>query len=123
MQNRAEMTRSAKAVTNCIPYDLEAPAKLLTPRPTPLRNSIPRIKGQGGARRFKVVSGFTGTSTGGATTVQPGITETSTNSGPGGLSYIRGPYINYDGYDVTLNYVTTSLSDSVSWQAQFGSAA
>ena len=72
-------------------------AKLLTPRPTPLRNSIPRIKGQGGARRFKVVSGFTGTSTGGATTVQPGINESSTNSGPGGLSYVRGPYINYDG--------------------------
>ena len=94
-------------------------AKLLTPRPTPLRNSIPRIKGQGGARRFKVISGFTGTGTGGATTVQPGINETSTNSGPGGLSYVRGPYINYDGYDVTLNYVTTSLSDSVSWQAEY----
>ncbi len=28
-------------------------------------------------------------------------------------------YINYDGYDVVLNYVTTSLSDSVSWQAEY----
>ena len=118
-----EWTLTNPVGTGLVPYDLEAPAKLLTPRPTPLRNSIPRIKGQGGARRFKVISGFTGTGTGGATTVQPGINETSTNSGPGGLSYVRGPYINYDGYDVTLNYVTTSLSDSVSWQAQLGSAA
>jgi hypothetical protein len=105
--------------TGLVPFDLEAPAKLLTPRPTPLRNSIPRVKGQGGARRFKVISGFTGTGTGGQTTTQPGISETSTNSGPGGLSYVRGPYISYAGYDVTLPYVTTSLSDSVSWQAEY----
>lgn len=118
-----EWTLTNPVLTGLIPYDLEAPAKLLTPRPTPLRNSIPRIKGQGGSRRFKVISGFTGTGTGGATTTQPGINESSTNAGPGGLSYIRGPYIQYDGYDVTLNYVTTSLSDSVSWQAGIRSAA
>jgi hypothetical protein len=114
-----EWTLTNPVSTGLVPFDLEAPAKLLTPRPTPLRNSIPRIKGQGGARRFKVISGFTGTGTGGITTNQPGINETSTNAGPGGLSYIRGPYISYAGYDVTLNYVTTSLSDSVSWQAEY----
>jgi hypothetical protein len=114
-----EWTLSNPVSTGLVPFDLEAPAKLLTPRPTPLRNSIPRIKGQGGARRFKVISGFTGTGTGGITTTQPGVNETSTNVGPGGLSYIRGPYISYAGYDVTLNYVTTSLSDSVSWQAEY----
>jgi hypothetical protein len=114
-----EWTLSNPVSTGLVPFDLEAPAKLLTPRPTPLRNSIPRLKGQGGARRFKVISGFTGTGTGGITTTQPGINESSGNSGPGGLSYIRGPYINYAGYDVTLNYVTTSLSDSVSWQAEY----
>ena len=114
-----EWTLTNPVSTGLLPFDLEAPAKLLTPRPTPLRNSIPRIKGQGGARRFKVISGFTGTGTGGVTTTQPGINETSGNVGPGGLSYIRGPYINYAGYDVTLNYVTTSLSDSVSWQAEY----
>ena len=62
--------------TGLVPFDLEAPAKLLTPRPTPLRNTIPRVKGQGAARRFKVISGFTGTGTGGIGTLQPGITET-----------------------------------------------
>ena len=105
--------------TGLVPYDLEAPAKLLTPRPTPLRNSIPRLKGQGGARRFKVISGFTGTGTGGITTTQPGVTETTTNAGPGGLAYIRPPYVSYAGYDVALNYVSWGLSDSVSWQAEY----
>ena len=114
-----EWTLTNPLSTGLVPYDLEAPAKLLTPRPTPLRNSIPRVKGQGGARRFKVISGFTGTGTGGQTTTQPGITESTTNAGPGGLSYIRGPYISYAGFDVTLSYVTTSLSDSVSWQAEY----
>jgi len=117
-----EWTLTNPVSTGLIPFDLEAPAKLLTPRPTPLRNSIPRLKGQGGARRFKVISGFTGTGTGGITTTQPGISESTTNAGPGGLSYIRGPYISYAGYDVTLNYVTTSLSDSVSWQAEYQGA-
>ena len=105
--------------TGLVPYDLEAPAKLLTPRPTPLRNSIPRLHGQGGARRFKVISGFTGTGTGGVTTIQPGVNETTTNSGPGGLNYIRPPYISYAGYDVAVNYVSWGLSDSVSWQAEY----
>jgi hypothetical protein len=114
-----EWTLTNPVATGLLPFDLEAPAKLLTPRPTPIRNSTPRLKGQGGSRRFKVISGFTGTGTGGATTVQPGINELSTNVGPGGLTYVRGPYINYDGFDVTLNYVTTSLSDSVSWQAEY----
>ena len=104
--------------TGLVPYDLEAPAKLLTPRPTPLRNSIPRLKGQGGARRFKVISSFTGTGTG-SPTIQPGVNETTGNAGPGGLSYIRPPYINYTGYDVALNYVSWGLSDSVSWQAEY----
>ena len=44
-------------------YDLEAPAKLLAPRPTPLRNRIPRRKGVGLAHQFKRITGFTGTDT------------------------------------------------------------
>lgn len=105
--------------TGLVPFDLEEGAKLLTPRPTPLRNSIPRVKGQGAARRFKVISGFTGTGTGGVGTINPGITESTTNVGPGGLAYIRPPYISYNGYDVVLSYVSWGLSDSVSWQAEF----
>jgi len=114
-----EWTLSNPVSTGLVPFDLEAPAKLLTPRPTPLRNSIPRVRAQGASRRFKVISGFTGTGTGGATTLQPGITESTTNTGPGGLAYVRPPYISYDGYDVVISYVSWGLSDSVSWQAEY----
>ena len=113
-----EWTLSAPIGTGLVPYDLEAPAKLLTPRPTPLRNSLPRVKAQGASRRFKVISGFTGTGTG-IGTLQPGFGESTTNTGPGGLAFIRPPYISYAGYDVTLPYVSWGLSDSVSWQAEF----
>ena len=105
--------------TGLVPFDLEAPAKLLAPRPTPLRNRIPRVKGQGAARRFKTISGFTGTGTGGIGTLQPGITESTTNVGPGGLAYIRPPYISYAGFDTVLSNVSWGLSDSVSWQAEY----
>lgn len=114
-----EWTLGNPLATGLVPFDLEAPAKLLTPRPTPFRNSIPRVKGQGSARRFKVISGFTGTGTGGVGTLNGGIGENSTNVGPGGLTYVRPPYISYAGYDVTLSYVSWGLSDSVSWQAEY----
>jgi hypothetical protein len=114
-----EWTLTNPLATGLVPFDLEAPAKLLTPRPTPLRNSIPRQKGQGSARRFKVISGFTGTGTGGLTTLNGGVNESTTNVGPGGLAYVRPPYINYAGYDVTLANVSWGLSDSVSWQAEY----
>jgi hypothetical protein len=117
-----EWSLSNPISTGLVPFDLEAPAKLLTPRPTPLRNSIPRVKGSGAARRFKVISGFTGTGTGGIGTLQPGITESTTNAGPGGLNYVRPPYISYNGYDVVISYVSSGLSDSVSWQAEYEGA-
>lgn len=114
-----EWTLSNPLNSGLIPYDLEAPSKLLVPRPTPFRNSIPRVPGKGGAKRYKVINGFTGSGTGGIPTAQPGINESTTNVGPGGLAFIRPPYITYGGYDVTTNYVSWGLSDSVSWQAEF----
>lgn len=109
-------------------FDLEAPAKLLTPRPTPLRNRIPRKRGIGLAHRFKVISGFTGTGTGGVGVFHPGITEGGVNNAggtgyqPGGSpfpTYLRGAKISYAGYDKAVNYHQFSVSDSVSWAAQY----
>ena len=104
--------------TSFAAYDLEAPAKLLTPRPTPLRNKIVRKKGVGTAHRIKRITGYTGTGTGGQGNIWPGITETTTNSF-GSLSLERGPKISYTADDVTLPYSTYSLSDSVSFDANF----
>ena len=66
--------------TSFAAFDLEAPAKLLTPRPTPLRNKIPRKKGIGTSHRVKRITGYTGTGTGGVGNLWPGITETTTTT-------------------------------------------
>lgn len=104
--------------TSFAAFDLEAPAKMLTPRPTPLRNKIVRKKGVGTAHRTKVISGFTGTGTGGQADINPFITESTTNTF-GALSLERGPKISYTAYDQTFNYATYGLSDSVTFDAQF----
>jgi hypothetical protein len=99
-------------------YDLEAPAKLLAPRPTPLRNRIARRKGIGTAHQFKTITGFTGTGTGGVGLMRPGITEATTNPF-GAVNYLRGPKISYAGTQTSVPYLQYGVSDQVSWAAQF----
>jgi hypothetical protein len=111
--------------TGLVPFDLEAPAKYLAPRPTPLRNKLPREKGQGTARRFKRITGITGSGTGGTSNIHPGISETTQNNfAPAGaanpLYLARGSKIAYAGDDQIVPYFQFGLSDSVSWQAQYG---
>ena len=48
-----EITLTSPLSTSFAAFDLEAPAKMLTPRPTPLRNRIPRKKGVGTSHRVK----------------------------------------------------------------------
>ncbi|HEX4394181.1 MAG TPA: hypothetical protein VH084_21975 [Mycobacterium sp.] len=99
-------------------YDLEAPAKLLAPRPTPLRNRIARRKGIGTAHQYKRITGFTGTGTGGLSLMRPGITESSTTPF-GSINYLRGPKISYAGDQASVPYMQFGVSDQVSWAAQF----
>ncbi|MEW2164419.1 hypothetical protein AB0912_15705 [Streptomyces sp. NPDC007084] len=119
-----DITTTSPLGTGLVAYDLEAPAKMLTPRPTPLRNRLPRRKGVGLAHQFKVISGFTGTATGGVANIHPGIVDaTQTNFAPpggaNGLYYARGPKITYAGYDKTVGYSQFSVSDQVTWSAQY----
>jgi hypothetical protein len=119
-----DLTTSSPIGTGLVAFDLEAPAKMLTPRPTPLRNRIPRKRGIGLSHRFKVISGFTGTATGGVANLHPGIADTTQNnfapSGAGNsLYYARGPKITYAGYDKTVAYSQFSVSDQVTWSAQY----
>ena len=44
-----DITKSFTQATGLVNYDLEGPAKLLYPVLTPLRNRLPRVKGNGGA--------------------------------------------------------------------------
>lgn len=109
--------------TGLTPYDLEAPAKVLVPRETPLRNTLPRIKGQGGARKFKRILSYTNAGVpGGAANASPffsSATQTSTWGGPGNLTLNRPQKIAYTGDDQSIGYVELGFSDSVTWQTQF----
>jgi hypothetical protein len=104
--------------TSFAQFDLEAPAKLLTPRPTPLRNKITRKKGIGTAHRIKKITGYTGTGTGGQGNVWPGVTE-STTTAFGSINFERGPKISYSAEDAIFPYFSYSLSDAVSFDANF----
>jgi hypothetical protein len=104
--------------TSFAAFDLEAPAKLLTPRPTPLRNMIARKSGVGTAHRIKRITGYTGTGTGGQGQIWPGVTETSTATF-GSIAYERGPKISYTAEDAIFPYFSFSLSDSVSFDANY----
>lgn len=110
--------------TGLVPFDLEAPAKYLAPRPTPLRNKLPREKGQGTSRRYKRITGITGSGTGGVGNIHPGISETTqTNFAVSGsanaLYFNRGSKIQYAGDDQIVPYFQFGLSDEISWQAQY----
>ena len=76
-----EITLTNPLDTSFAAFDLEAPAKMLTPRPTPLRNKLPRKKGIGTSHRVKRILGYTGTGTGGQGNIWPGITQNTTNAG------------------------------------------
>lgn len=118
-----EITLTSPLSTSFAAFDLEAPAKLLTPRPTPLRNKIVRKKGIGTSHRVKRITGYTGTGTGGQGNIWPGITQTTQNDfAPGAgtpLLYERGPQISYTADDLVLPYNSYSLSDQVSFDANF----
>ena len=113
-----DITLTSPLSTSFAAFDLEAPAKLLTPRPTPLRNRIPRKKGVGTSHRIKRITGYTGTGTGGQGQIWPGITE-STTTAFGSINFERGSKISYSSDDIILPYNSYSLSDSVSFDANF----
>lgn len=99
-------------------YDLEAPAKMLVPRNTPLRNRIARKQGVGTAHELKRITGFTGSQTGNLPLIHPGQAETDTETF-GTLQLRRGKKISYAGDHITIPYRQFAISDSVSWAAQF----
>jgi hypothetical protein len=102
-----------------VPYDLEAPAKLLVPRLTPLRNQIPRGKGQGTARQFRVVDGWSNSGFGGVADKSPFMDSQTTTEHFGPMELRRGKKIEYASHDETAAYVEMSLSDQVNWVSQF----
>jgi hypothetical protein len=99
------------------PYDLQAPAKWLAPLRTPLRNTIPRTKGEGGAAEYRRI--LTTTNSVPGTKTMPffdSATQTSTYGGPGNLTLNRPAKITTTG-DVQIRaYMEMGFSDSVTWR-------
>ncbi|MGH3376333.1 MAG: hypothetical protein ACRDP6_16490 [Actinoallomurus sp.] len=105
--------------TGLVPYDLEAPAKLLMPRQTPLRNLLPRSKGQGTARQFKRILGWTNSGVGGVGDAMAFMNSESVSTSFGPMSLRRGSKINYASDSKSVAYVEQGFSDMVTWKAQF----
>lgn len=102
-----------------VPFDLEAPAKLLVPRQTPLRNSIPRDKGQGTARQFKRILGWTNSGVGGVADAMAFMNSETASTAFGPINLRRGNKITYASDSKSVAYVEQGLSDLVTWKAQF----
>jgi len=102
-----------------VPFDLQAPAKLLVPRQTPLRNSLPRTKGMGTAAQFKRILGWTNSGVGGIADAMAFMNSESVSTSFGPISLRRGPKINYASDSKTVAYMEQGLSDMVTWKAQF----
>jgi len=99
------------------PYDLQAPAKWLAPLRTPLRNTIPRTKGEGGAAEYRRILTVTNSVPG--TKTMPffnSATQTSVYGGPGNLTLNRPQKINYTGDAQIRAYKELGFSDSVTWR-------
>lgn len=106
---------------NLKPYDLEAPAKILVPRFTPLVNELPRTKGQGGAREYRRILGYTNTGMGGIKDQDIFFNSESDSGTPsfGALALRRGQKISYAMDVQTVAYVEASVSDMVTYKVQF----
>jgi hypothetical protein len=98
-------------------YSLEAPAKVLVPRKTPLRNRIPRTRMVGVAHEYKRITGFSNAGVGGVPNIHPGLSETATTTF-GSLNLRRGAKIQYAGDDIVVPAKSFSLSDEVTMYAQ-----
>lgn len=116
-----DWTPTNPIASGLVPYDLEAPAKVLVPKYTPLRNTLPRVKGQGNARQYKRITSFTNSGQASASVLPffDSSTQTSTWGGPGNLTLNRPQKISYTGDNQARSYVELGFSDQVNFKAQF----
>lgn len=122
---------TVNSFTGLVPVDLTGPAKFLVPLETPLRNTIPRERGEGTAARYKRITSVTNSGqAGGASQALPFYSSTSsanvtfgsnspTFGGSGGVGLNRPPLIQYNADDQVVPYMELGFSDEVTMQGQF----
>jgi hypothetical protein len=116
---RKDWTPSNPISTGIVPYDLEDLIKQLVPRDTPLRNDLMRMRGEGSARRYFRITGWTNSRSGGVASATPFFNSQTVSTSFGSLGLRRPPKISYAGDFNTIPYVELGFSDSVAWIAQF----
>jgi hypothetical protein len=116
---RKDWTPTNPISTGIVPYDLEALIKQLVPRDTPLRNDLMRMHGEGNARRYFRITGWTNSRSGGVASATPFFNSQTVSTTFGSLGLRRPPKISYAGDFDTVPYVELGFSDSVAWIAQF----
>lgn len=107
--------------TGLVPYDLVAPSRLIYPVYSPLRNKLPRTQGQGTSRKVKVLTGVSGSHTGGQAVLRWSIPEFP---GGGGLGASNWPNQlpgagSQTAVDVSIPYKFFGITEALSWLAQF----
>jgi hypothetical protein len=107
---------------NMYPYDLIPLARQLWPRDTPLRNTIPRDEGQGGAKEFmRILSVSNAGVPGGAADLLIGFNSQTSTSNWGSAPVVlnRPPKITYTGDRKSVLYMELGVSDAVSFVSYF----
>jgi hypothetical protein len=114
-------TLTAPLASGFVPFDLVAPSRLIYPVYSPLRNKIPRVPGQGTSRRVKVVTGVSGSQTGGQGVIDISIPELVAGSSISGTWPLNLPASgSQTAIDLNVPYQFFGLTEALSWLAQFG---
>lgn len=99
-------------------FDLSGPANITAPFMAPIRGRIPRMQGRGPAGMNKVITGFSGSATGGIGSVNPAFPLQVPTAGSN-LEAARGNPVSYALGDVIVPFKFFALTDSVTFPAFF----
>lgn len=114
------ITLTSPLSSGFVPYDLVAPSRLIYPVYSPLRNKIPRVPGQGTSHRAKLITGITGSLTGGQGAQRISISETPSAQTINGNWPMNIPAAgSQTAVDMNIPYAFFGMSESLSWLAQF----
>lgn len=102
-----------------VPFDLLAPSRLIYPVYSPLRNKIQRVPGQGTSHRAKLITGVSGSQTGGAPIADISISEFPQGQGFGNWPLQLPGSGTQEAVDLNIPYKFFGMTESLSWLAQF----
>jgi len=118
-----EWLSNSPLASGLVAYDLQAPAKFLAPRDTPIRDRTPRsTQGAGTTARYKRITGITNSGTGGVADATPFFNSESASGTSGGVTGLRRPAtISYAADEKAILFQEQGFTDIVSLKAMYQS--